>query len=109
MRKRHMIPLWVASGCAGATYAIVLYYMPLFYAFSKGLGALQQTVRLLPFIITFIITVVIVAASIPRLKQYGVIYLAGGVITLSSATALATTIAPDVPESKVMGLTALVA
>ncbi|KAM0347903.1 hypothetical protein ACHAP4_011166 [Fusarium culmorum] len=109
MRKRHMIPLWVASSCAGATYAIVLYYMPLFYAFSKGLGALQQTVRLLPFIITFIITVVIVAASIPRLKQYGVIYLAGGAITLSSATALATTIAPDVPESKVMGLTALVA
>ncbi|KAG8664496.1 uncharacterized protein FPOAC1_013835 [Fusarium poae] len=104
-----MLPLWVASGCAGATYAIMLYYMPLFYAFSKGLGALQQTVRLLPFILTFILTVVIIAASLPRLKQYGVIYLAGGAITLSSATALATTIAPGVPESKVMGLTALVA
>ncbi|KAL3587570.1 hypothetical protein FPOAC2_13467 [Fusarium poae] len=109
MTQRHMLPLWVASGCAGATYAIMLYYMPLFYAFSKGLGALQQTVRLLPFILTFILTVVIIAASLPRLKQYGVIYLAGGAITLSSATALATTIAPGVPESKVMGLTALVA
>ncbi|OBS16390.1 hypothetical protein FPOA_12958 [Fusarium poae] len=77
--------------------------------FLKGLGALQQTVRLLPFILTFILTVVIIAASLPRMKQYGVIYLAGGVITLSSATALATTISPGVPESKVMGLTALVA
>ncbi|OBS16363.1 hypothetical protein FPOA_12961 [Fusarium poae] len=109
MTQRHMLPLWVASGCAGATYAIMLYYMPLFYSFSKGLGALQQTVRLLPFILTFILTVVIIAASLPRMKQYGVIYLAGGVITLSSATALATTISPGVPESKVMGLTALVA
>jgi MFS family permease len=108
MARRHMIPLWVASGCAGATYAIILYYMPLFYAFSKGLGALQQTVRLLPFIVPFIVTVVIIAACLPRVKHYGLIYLAGGAVTLGSAIALATTLAPNVSESKVMGLTALV-
>jgi MFS family permease len=108
MARRHMIPLWVASGCAGATYAIMLYYMPLFYAFSKGLSALQQTVRLLPFVLPFIVTVVIIAACLPRVKHYGLIYLAGGAITLGSATALATTLAPNVSESKVMGLTALV-
>ncbi|EXK24363.1 hypothetical protein FOMG_18900 [Fusarium oxysporum f. sp. melonis 26406] len=108
MARRHMIPLWVASGCAGATYAIMLYYMPLFYAFSKGLSALQQTVRLLPFVLPFIVTVVIIAACLPRVKHYGLIYLAGGAITLGSATALATTLAPNVSESKVMGFTALV-
>ncbi|SPJ90329.1 uncharacterized protein FTOL_13210 [Fusarium torulosum] len=108
MTRRHILPLWIASACAGSTYAIMLYYMPLFYAFSKGLGALQQTVRLLPFILTFIATVVIVAGCLPKLKLYGSIYLAGGVITLASATALATTITPDIPESRVMGLTALV-
>ncbi|KAG7404465.1 Efflux pump DEP3 [Fusarium oxysporum f. sp. rapae] len=108
MARRHMIPLWVASGCAGATYAIMLYYMPLFYAFSKGLGALQQTVRLLPFILPFIVTVIIITACLPRVNHYGLIYLAGGAITLGSAIALATTLAPNVSESKVMGLTALV-
>ncbi|KAF4950797.1 hypothetical protein FSARC_13094 [Fusarium sarcochroum] len=108
MTQCHILPLWIASACAGATYAIMLYYMPLFYAFSKGLGALQQTVRLLPFILPFIATVVIVAGCLPRLKQYGLIYLVGGAVTLASATALATTLAPDVPESRVMGLTALV-
>ncbi|KAM5359188.1 hypothetical protein ACJA88_015191 [Fusarium oxysporum] len=86
----------------------MLYYMPLFYAFSKGLSALQQTVRLLPFVLPFIVTVVIIAACLPRVKHYGLIYLAGGAITLGSATALATTLAPNVSESKVMGLTALV-
>lgn len=108
MTRRHIFPLWIASACAGATYAIMLYYMPLFYAFSKGLGALEQTVRLLPFILTFIATVVIVAGCLPKLKQYGLIYLVGGAVTLASATALAATLAPDVPESRVMGLTALV-
>uniref|UniRef100_A0A0D2YES8 Uncharacterized protein n=1 Tax=Fusarium oxysporum (strain Fo5176) TaxID=660025 RepID=A0A0D2YES8_FUSOF len=99
---------FLRPGCAGATYAIMLYYMPLFYAFSKGLSALQQTVRLLPFVLPFIVTVVIIAACLPRVKHYGLIYLAGGAITLGSATALATTLAPNVSESKVMGLTALV-
>ncbi|KAF9770481.1 hypothetical protein IL306_011982 [Fusarium sp. DS 682] len=108
MARRHMIPLWVASGCAGATYAIMLYYMPLFYAFSKDLGALQQTVRLLPFILPFIVTVIIIAACLPRVNHYGLIYLSGGAITLGSAIALATILAPNVSESKVMGLTALV-
>ncbi|RBA11767.1 hypothetical protein FPRO05_14249 [Fusarium proliferatum] len=108
MGRRHMIPLWVASGCAGATYAILLYYMPLFYAFSKGLGALQQTVRLLPFIVPFIAIVIITAACLPRVDHYGLIYLTGGAITLGSAIALATTLAPDASESRLMGVTALV-
>ncbi|EXA29584.1 hypothetical protein FOVG_18951 [Fusarium oxysporum f. sp. pisi HDV247] len=46
--------------------------------------------------------------SYQKRPHYGLIYLAGGAITLGSATALATTLAPNVSESKVMGLTALV-
>ncbi|SCO92811.1 uncharacterized protein FRV6_16939 [Fusarium oxysporum] len=56
MARRHMIPLWVASGCAGAT-----------------------------------------------VNHYGLIYLAGGAITLGSAIALATTLAPNVSENRMEG------
>ncbi|EGU86241.1 hypothetical protein FOXB_03246 [Fusarium oxysporum f. sp. conglutinans Fo5176] len=108
MGRRNILPLWIVSGCAGATYAVTLYYLPLFYAFSKGHGALQQTIRMLPFILTFIVTVLIVGAFLSKIKQYGVIYVVGGATTLASGTSLAIILDSDVSESKVMGLTALI-
>ncbi|GKU10039.1 unnamed protein product, partial [Fusarium langsethiae] len=106
MGRRNTLPLWIVSGCAGATYAVTIYYLPLFYAFSKGHGALQQTIRMLPFMLTFITTVVVVGACLSKIKHYGVIYVVGGAVTLASGTALAIILDSDV--FKVMGLTALI-
>ncbi|VZI11067.1 unnamed protein product [Fusarium fujikuroi] len=91
-----------------ATYAITLYYLPLFYAFSKGHGALQQTIRMLLFIFTFIVTVLIVGVFLSKIKQYGVIYVVGGATTMASGTALAIALDSDMSDNKVMGLTALI-
>jgi hypothetical protein len=44
LSRLDLLPLWVASGCAGASYAITLYYVPLFFAFAHGQDALRQTV-----------------------------------------------------------------
>ncbi|SCN99746.1 uncharacterized protein FFB20_10983 [Fusarium fujikuroi] len=108
MARRNILPLWIVSGCAGATYAITLYYLPLFYAFSKGHGALQQTIRMLLFIFTFIVTVLIVGVFLSKIKQYGVIYVVGGATTMASGTALAIALDSDMSDNKVMGLTALI-
>ncbi|KAG5804100.1 hypothetical protein H9Q71_011315 [Fusarium xylarioides] len=63
---------------------------------------------MLPFIFTFIVTVLIVGAFLSKIKQYGVIYVVGGATTLASGTALAIILDSEVSESKVMGLTALI-
>ncbi|KAL2840419.1 major facilitator superfamily domain-containing protein [Aspergillus pseudoustus] len=108
LKRIDLLPLWVASGCAGASYAVTLYYTPLFFSFARGHGAMQQTVRILPFILVFICVVIIVGGSLPIIGRYNVIYLIAGIATVSGGAAMAATLSPTVPESQVMGLEALI-
>ncbi|KAB8240180.1 hypothetical protein BDV35DRAFT_386055 [Aspergillus flavus] len=107
-RRLDLVPLWIASGCAGASYAGTLYYTPLFFAFGRGHSALQQTLRLLPFVILFIAVVLLVGALLPLFGRYNLIYIIAGLATVAGAGTMAATLSPDVPESQVMGLEALI-
>ncbi|KAL4863810.1 major facilitator superfamily domain-containing protein [Aspergillus spectabilis] len=90
LTRLDLLPLWVASGCAGASYAVTLCYTPLFFAFARGHDALQQTVCILPFILVFIVVVILVAT------------IAGAAAMAKSMNDLTT------PESQLMGLEALI-
>lgn len=103
-----LIPIWIASGCSGAAYAVTLYYVPLFYAFARDHGAMQQTVRMLPFILVFIIVVLLTGSALPAIGRYKIIYILAGSVTLAGATAMAATMDSHVSESQVMGLEALI-
>lgn len=108
LSRRDLLPLWTATACGGGTYAVTLYYTPLFFAFSRGYNSMEQTERMLPFIMTFIVSVMLVGGSLPKIRQYNLIYIVGGAITLASGTALATTLDVSVSQSQIMGLTALI-
>lgn len=109
LRRVDLIPIWVASGCAGASYAVTLYYTPLFYAFARGHDALAQTARLLPFILPFIVAVLLTGGLLPVVGRYKMVYALAGLFTLAGAAAMAATLDADVPEAQVMGLEALIA
>lgn len=109
LTRYDLIPIWVASGCAGASYAVTLYYTPLFFAFARGHDALEQTIRLLPFILIFIVIVLLTGALLPVVRVYKPIYSLAGVFTLVGAATMAATLDSDVPEAQVMGLEALIA
>ncbi|RBR21932.1 hypothetical protein FVER53590_25874 [Fusarium verticillioides] len=85
----------------------MLYYIPLYYAVSKGLGALQLTVRLVPLTLPFIATIIITAVYLSRVNYHSLIYFTGSAIALGLTIALATALALDVSESKIMGVTVL--
>ncbi|KAH6995687.1 major facilitator superfamily domain-containing protein [Ilyonectria sp. MPI-CAGE-AT-0026] len=108
LSRRDLIPLWVASCCATASYAITLYYTPLFFAFARGLGAIEQTVRLLPFILLFIVFVSLTGRLLPKIGHYNVIYLVGGGITLAAGAAMTSILDVDVPQSQILALEALI-
>jgi hypothetical protein len=107
LRRLDLIPIWIASGCAGTSYGITMYYTPLFFAFAKGHDPLEQTVRTLPFICTFIFTLLFTGYVLPMLGRYKIIYLLAGIVTLSAGVAMASLLDKDTPESPVMGLEAL--
>lgn len=103
-----LIPLWIASGCAGAAYAVTLYYIPLFFAFARGHEALEQTIRILPFILVFIVVVLFTGALLPLIGRYKIVYVLAGSFTLAGAAAMAATLDEHVPERQIMGLEALI-
>lgn len=107
LRRFDLMPIWIASGCAGASYAVTLYYTPLFFAFARGYGALEQTVRVLPFILVFIVVVLLTGGLLPVVGRYKIIYVLAGAFTLSGAAAMAATLGSDTSEAQVMGLEAL--
>ncbi|PTU21457.1 hypothetical protein P175DRAFT_0476589 [Aspergillus ochraceoroseus IBT 24754] len=103
-----LLPLWWASGCAGAAYGVTLYYIPLFFAFTRGLDPLQQTVRILPFILVFIVVAMLVGGLLPILGRYNLIYIAGGVSMIAGAGAMAGTLTRTLSETQILGLEALI-
>ncbi|KAI6778465.1 putative transporter-like protein [Emericellopsis cladophorae] len=110
LRRLDLIPLWLAAGCAGAAYAVTLYYTPLYFAFARGHDALQQTERILPFVIVFIFVVLLTGGVLlPRLGFYRIIFILAGVFTSAGAAAMAATISDlSTSEAQVMGLEALI-
>ena len=108
MSRTDLIPIWIATGCGGATYAITLYYTPLFFSFARGFGAVAQTIRLFPFIFVFIVVIMTTGSLLPAVGRYSLIYILGGAITLAGGAAMAATMSSTVSDAQVMGLEALI-
>ncbi|KAG9250306.1 major facilitator superfamily domain-containing protein [Emericellopsis atlantica] len=110
LRRLDLIPLWLAAGCAGAAYAVTLYYTPLYFAFARGHDALEQTERILPFVIVFIFVVLLTGGVLlPRVGFYKIIFILAGIFTTAGAAAMAATISDlSTSEAQVMGLEALI-
>lgn len=48
LRHFDFILLYIATSCSAVANAVAIYYIPLFFAFTRGDGPLQAAVRLLP-------------------------------------------------------------
>lgn len=103
-----MVPLWVASGYAGAAYAVTLYYIPLFFAFVRGRHTNEQTMRLLPFIIVFIVVLLLTGALLPVIGRYKLVYLCASSCIPAGAVAMTALMDENVSEAKVLAFEALI-
>ncbi|OAQ60188.1 efflux pump antibiotic resistance protein [Pochonia chlamydosporia 170] len=107
--RTDLLPIWISTACAGSTYAITIYYTPLFYAFCQGLDAIDQMVKLLPFTLIFIFTAMLTGRLLSVMKLYGVIYVSGGFIVANGSVIMAALMSKKtVTGSQIMGLEALI-
>lgn len=90
LRSRTMVLLFVASGGAGAALTVTLYYIPLFFQFTRGDSALKAAVRLLPFICIYIFFVMLAGGSLPVVRRYNLYYLVGGCLIVAGGAMLFT-------------------
>ncbi|PVH98321.1 MFS general substrate transporter [Periconia macrospinosa] len=108
LKSRSMVLLFVVTGSGAAAFSITLYYIPLFFQFTKGDSALRAAVRLLPFICLFIFFVMAAGATLPIIGRYNLYYLVGGSLLLIGASFL-NTIDTNTPSGHIYGYEILVA
>jgi hypothetical protein len=108
LKSRTMVLLFICTACAASANAVVLYYIPLFFQFTKGDSALDAAVRLLPFIVIFVFFVMFAGGSLPVVGRYNIYYIVGGALILAGGASLYT-IDAHTSIGKIYGFEILVA
>ena len=85
-----------------------LYYVPLYFQFTRGDSALKAAVRLLPYIVMFIFFVMFAGGLLPAIGRYNAFYIFGGILTLTGG-ALMFTIDANTSTSRLYGYEILIA
>lgn len=88
LRSRDLLLLFVATACGATANAVTLYFIPLFFGFTRGDSPLQAAVRLLPFIIVFIVFVMLAGASLPVVGRYAAYYTFGSILVIAGSAAM---------------------
>jgi len=96
----------LATCCGAGGYAVTLYYIPLFFAFTQGLGPIDCAVRMLPFVGVFIVSALMSGALLPRVRRYKAFYVLAGALDLTGSALLAT-ITSTTSTSRVLGYEAV--
>ncbi|KAH6986651.1 major facilitator superfamily domain-containing protein [Ilyonectria destructans] len=106
--SRSLVLLYVTTAGAAAANGIALYYIPLFFQFTRGDTALQAAVRLLPLVIVFILSVMVAGATLPVTGRYGIYYIIGGALVIVGG-ALMFTVDAETSTAKIYGYEVLLA
>lgn len=101
--------LFLATCMVAVCHCVALYYLPLFYAFAEGYGALTTAVRLLPYICVFIFSSILAGVFLPRIGRYSILFLTAGIAALVGGVLLPRQVKSTTSVSHVMGYEAIIA
>lgn len=77
--------LYFATAATATAMSVAIYYVPLFFQFTKGDTALEAAVRLLPFIILFVFFVMFAGGLLPVVGRYAPWYFPASVLMIIGA------------------------
>lgn len=82
LKSRTLILVYFGTAAAGTSLFMTIYYVPLFFQFTKNDSASQAAVRLLPFVVVTIFFIMIAGALLPMFGWYHAWYLVSGILIL---------------------------
>lgn len=106
LRSKIVLLLFAITAASGASAFVPIYFVPIFFQFTRGDGALQAEVRLLPVIIVMVVAIVINGAVMAKFGYYMPWYLVGEAFTVAGS-ALMYTVGQGTSDSSTYGYTAL--
>ena len=82
LKDRTMILLYLTTAAGATGLGITVYYIPLFFQFTKGDSAIHAAVRLLPFVALNIFFTLFSGGLLAGFGRYMPFYLVGGILML---------------------------
>ncbi|KAK4201971.1 putative toxin efflux carrier [Triangularia verruculosa] len=107
-RSRTVLILFSVTAASGASAFVPIYFVPLFFQFTRNDGPLQAGVRLLPLIVVMVVTIIANGALMAKFGYYMPWYTFGGLFAVAGS-ALMYTVTQDTSESAIYGYTVLIA
>ncbi|EFQ99576.1 MFS drug efflux transporter [Nannizzia gypsea CBS 118893] len=108
LKNRSLFLLFILNTCASSGLFISVYYIPLYFQFTQGDTAIKASIRLLPFVLILIFTIIFNGHMMSRFGYYFPWYLLGSAFELIAAT-LMYLVKPDTSAGAIYGYTALMA
>jgi hypothetical protein len=106
--SRSMLLQYIVTSCTATGLFVPIYYIPIFFQFTRNDGALEAAVRLLPFIIVTVACVMLNGALMPQTGYYMPWFLASGIFILVGG-ALMFTVDSGTSAARVYGYSVLMA
>ena len=104
-RTGFLVMICSCFSCAG--YSVALYYLPLFYAFTRGDDSIEIAVHMLPYICVYIAAAIGSGIFLPIVRRYAVLYLLGGALILSGSAAMMS-VHPTTSLKQTMGIGSII-
>lgn len=86
--QKEPILLFVSCTAVGAVSYISVYYIPIYFQFSRGDNAIQSAVRLLPLIFLLITAMTLSGTVMSKIGYYKPCYVGGSILALVSAAVM---------------------
>ncbi|KAM5471061.1 hypothetical protein MferCBS49748_002252 [Microsporum ferrugineum] len=86
LKNRSLFLLFILNTCASSGLFISVYYIPLYFQFTQGDTAIKASIRLLPFVLILIFTIILNGHMMSKFGYYLPWYLVGAAFELIAAT-----------------------
>lgn len=106
---RTQLLLYIATSANNSSLFLILYYIPIYFQFVSGDGALMAAVRLLPFVTIFVALNLLAGHMLSRVRMYMPIYVASGVLLTVGGALLTVYLDPAYSAGIIYGLSVVVA
>ncbi|ESZ96547.1 hypothetical protein SBOR_3049 [Sclerotinia borealis F-4128] len=108
LKSRTMVLLFICTAAAGTALFVPIFYIPLFFQFAKGDDGIEAAVRLLPFIVLYIVSVMAQGVLMPKFGYYWPFFVIWGVFALAGGAAM-TTVTTSTTAGSIYGWSILIA
>lgn len=108
IKSRTLLLLYFSTAGSASAMAVSIYYVPLFFQFTRGDTALEAAVRLLPFITIFVFFVMFAGSLLPVFGRYAPWYFPASVLMIIGA-AFMYRVSPDTHTAAIYGFEVLIA